>query len=80
MDMSTDSILDGSIQHPAFRYLPEGLRGRARVSASHHHVLLAFDSAEDVREASNALADGGVAGDAMEHHIRDHGYIVLDWD
>lgn len=80
MDSTMGSTMEGAIQHPAFRFLDDGLRGRARVSASRHHVVVSFDREADVRAASDAFRDGGVPGDAMEHHVRDRGYIVLDWE
>lgn len=70
----------GEIAHPAFYHLSPESKAAAKVTAGHAQVILHFEKASEVQRASDELRDWDDSGTKYEHHVRDGGYVVLDWD
>ena len=67
--------------HPALRYLSEdALRGIRCISASNNGLFISCRTASDVQAVSDDLRGWDPEGCRYEHHVKDGGSVVVDWD
>lgn len=78
--MPDKAALIGEIRHGAFYHFSPETREAVTVKASKEHLLLTFEKDWQVKQASDELLEWDGSGTKYEHHVRDRGYIVLDWE